>query len=255
MTEIKLSVVIITFNEEKNIGRCLEAAKKVADEIVVVDSYSTDQTKNICLSHGVRFVEHAFEGYVQQKNYANSQASNPYILNLDADEVLSDELIQSILQVKKNWTHDGYMINRITNYCGKWIKHGGWYPDPKLRLYDVRKGKWEGQNLHEKFVLYNEAHIGKLKGDLLHYSYHSIKQHIDQFNKFTEIAAQTEAQNGRKIGIIKIIFYPIWKFKRDYFFKLGFMDGYYGFVIAAISAFASFVKYVKIREWKKNKAI
>ena len=124
MTEkIKLSVVIITFNEEKNIARCLEAAKPIADEIVVVDSFSKDKTKEICLSYGVKFVEHAFEGHIQQKNYAITEASSPYVLSLDADEVLSEELQKSIANAKNNWQYDGYYINRVTNYCGKWIKH------------------------------------------------------------------------------------------------------------------------------------
>ncbi len=252
MTEAKLSVVIITFNEEKNIARCLEAAQKVAEEIIVVDSFSTDKTKEICLSFGVKFYEHAFEGYVKQKNYANSLATCPYILNLDADEVLSEKLIQSIRQFKAKPLSDGCYLNRITNYCGKWIKHGGWYPDKKLRLWYATKGRWEGINLHEKLVLDEGCTTITLDGDLLHYSYDSIKQHLDQINKFTEIAAETEAKQGRKINICKLILYPIWKFTRDYLIKLGFLDGYYGFIVAAISAFASFIKYAKIRQYRKN---
>ncbi len=253
MTNITLSVVVITYNEEKNITRCLEAAQKVADEIIVVDSFSTDRTKEICLSYHVRFYEHPFEGYVKQKNFANSLASGTYILNLDADEVLSDELIQSILKIKENPTYEGYYLNRITNYCGKWIKHGGWYPDKKLRLWYAPKGRWEGINLHERLVLDENCKTTTLKGDLLHYSYYSIQQHLDQINRFTEIAAKTEAQHGRNINLLKLFVYPIWKFKRDYIFKLGFLDGYYGFIIAVLSAFASFVKYIKIREYRKHK--
>jgi glycosyltransferase involved in cell wall biosynthesis len=252
MTEIKLSVVIITYNEEQNIAKCLEAAKKVADEIIVVDSYSIDKTKEICISYGVKFYEHQFEDYVTQKNFAASLASYQYILNIDADEVLSDKLIKSILEVKKNWTCDGYYVNRLTNYCGKWIKHGGWYPDKKLRLWYAPKGKWEGKKLHERLILEENSKIGYLKGDLLHYSYKSINQHINQLNKFTEIAAQTEALENRKITFLHIYIFPTWKFIKDYIIKLGFLDGYYGFVIAIISAFASFIKYTKIKEYKKT---
>jgi glycosyltransferase involved in cell wall biosynthesis len=249
MTEtIKLSVVIITYNEEKNMVRCIESVGKVADEIVVVDSFSTDKTKEICLSYGVKFIEHAFEGYVQQKNYANSQATYPHILSVDADEVLTDELIKSILAIKQNWEFDGYYLNRITNYCGKWIKHGGWYPDKLLRLWYAPKGQWMGINLHEHFEMKEGCRTSILKGDLRHYSYYSIEQHIAQVNKFTEIAAKTDFESGRRISRCKLIFYPIWKFKRDYIFRLGFLDGYYGFVIAVISAFAAFAKYAKIRE-------
>lgn len=255
MTEkIKLSVVIITFNEEKNIARCLEAAKPVADEIVVVDSFSKDKTKEICLSYGVKFVEHAFEGHIQQKNYAITQASSPYILSLDADEVLSVELQKSVAEAKNNWQFDGYYINRVTNYCGKWIKHGGWYPDKKLRLWYAPKGQWAGINPHDRFDMQEECNTSELKGDLLHYSYHSIYQHIEQINKFTEIAAKADVERGRKVTFCGMVFKSIWKFKRDYIFKGGFMDGYYGLIVAVISAFAAFAKYAKIREiWKEKK--
>src|ERR1035437_3751774 len=131
---IQLSVVIITYNEEYNIARCLESVKTIADDIVVIDSFSTDKTKEICESAGVRFVQHKFEGHIEQKNWAITQAKFPHILSLDADEALDGTLIKSILEVKNNWKYDGYYMNRLTNYCGKWIYHCGWYPDRKLRL-------------------------------------------------------------------------------------------------------------------------
>ena len=139
--EVQISAVIITFNEEKNIERCLQSLQGIVDEIVVVDSFSKDQTKSICEKYNVKFVEHAFEGHIEQKNYAITQASYPYVLSLDADEALDETLKSSILKVKKNWTHDGYSMNRLTNYCGSWIKHCGWYQDTKLRLWDARKGE------------------------------------------------------------------------------------------------------------------
>ena len=148
-----ISVVIITFNEEKNIGRCLESVKNIADEIVVLDSFSTDKTEEICLQHGASFFQHPFDGHIEQKNRAITYATYPHILSLDADEVLSPELEQSIKAVKENWQADGYYFNRLTNYCGKWIRHCGWYPDRKLRLWDSRKGKWGGVNPHDKYML------------------------------------------------------------------------------------------------------
>ncbi len=151
--EVRISAVIITFNEERNIGRCLESLVGVADEIVVVDSYSTDRTEEICKSFDAKFIRHRFFGHIEQKNWAILQASSPYILSLDADETLSDELRKSILQVKKDWTHDGYNFNRLTNYCGKWIRHTSWYPARKLRLWDSRKGHWGGYNPHDRFLL------------------------------------------------------------------------------------------------------
>jgi glycosyltransferase involved in cell wall biosynthesis len=128
----KISVVIITYNEEKDIGRCLDAVKDVADDIVVVDSFSTDRTEEICKEKGARFVQHKFEGHIQQKNWAITQARYPHVLSLDADEVVSERLQKEILKVKENWQADGYYFNRMTNYCGKWIKHCGWYPDRKI---------------------------------------------------------------------------------------------------------------------------
>ena len=159
----KLSVVIITFNEERNIGRCIESVREVADEIVVVDSFSTDKTRAICEKHGVNFIEHAFDGHIQQKNFAITQAKFPHQLSLDADEALSEDLKTEILKIKNDWRYDSYRMNRLTNYCGKWIHHCGWYPDTKLRLYDSTKGVWGGVNPHDKFELNPGSKVGFLK--------------------------------------------------------------------------------------------
>ena len=140
---IQLSVVIITYNEERNIARCLDSIKEIADEIIVVDSYSIDKTVEICKSYSAKVFQHKFEGHIQQKNYALEKTSFYFALSLDADEVLSDELRKSIASVKSDWKYDGYEMNRLTNYCGAWIRHGGWYPDRKIRLFDKRKGKMD----------------------------------------------------------------------------------------------------------------
>lgn len=170
---VKISVAIITFNEEKNIERCIRSVQEIADEIVVVDSHSTDKTKDICLNLGVNFIENMFEGYVEQIKFTLTQVSYDCVLSIDADEALSDELKDSILDVKRNWTHDGYFFNRLTNYCGRWIRHCGWYPDKKLRLYDKNKGAWQGVNPHYAFKMNENANAQHIRGDLLHYSYHS----------------------------------------------------------------------------------
>jgi glycosyltransferase involved in cell wall biosynthesis len=252
--KVNISAVIITLNEEKNIERCLLSAKEVADDIVVVDSFSKDRTEEICLKHNVRFIRHEFTGHIEQKNWAITQAKYPYILSLDADEVLSETLKKSILAVKENWQADGYYFNRLTNYCGKWVRHCGWYPDRKFRLWDSRKGGWKGVNPHDCYKMKPGAIIQFLKGDILHYSYYSIREHIEQVNKFTEIAAQENFKSGKKFNFFQLLFNPVWKFKRDYIFKGGFLDGYYGFVICFISAGATFLKYVKLRElWKEEK--
>lgn len=257
--KIKLSVVIITFNEERNIGRCIDSVKDIADDIVVVDSFSTDRTKEICLEKGVRFVEHAFEGHIQQKNWAITQAKYPHILSLDADEAPDDTLKRSIIDVKENFTADGYSFNRLTNYCGSWIHHCGWYPDVKLRLWDSRKGKWTGLNPHDEFVLEDGCKTEHLKGNLLHYSYYTREDHLKQIAKYTEILGQSMYDAGRRTNPVMIILATIFKFIRDYFIKAGFLDGKAGFNISWLSAGATYKKYRKLwrlqKEAKKKLAV
>ncbi|RLD77314.1 MAG: glycosyltransferase family 2 protein, partial [Bacteroidetes bacterium] len=149
----KLSAVIITQNEEQNIGRCIDSLKGVADDIVVVDSGSTDNTEAICKEKGARFFYNKWEGYIEQKNFANDLAEHKYILSVDADEALSGQLRDSILEAKESLKADGYEMNRLTNYCGTWIRHGGWYPDRKLRLFHRDKFEWGGEKIHEAMVM------------------------------------------------------------------------------------------------------
>ncbi len=249
----KLTAVIITYNEEQNIKRCLRSLQHIADEIVIVDSYSTDQTEKIALEFDkVRFFKHEWQGYSAQKNWANSLASNDLIFSIDADEVVSPELEKSILNVKTTAKPgEAFVVTRLTNYCGRWIRHSGWYPDKKLRIWFRNEGRWEGM-LHEKVVFDRTPAIKELKGDLLHYSYHSISQHLQQIDKFTDIGAAEAFERGKRSSLFKAVYKSVWKFVRDYFIKLGFLDGYYGFVICYLSSVATFVKYVKLKElWKR----
>lgn len=248
----RVSVVIITLNEEKNIERCLRSVEGLTDDIVVVDSGSDDLTASICHSFGVRFYTKEWAGYTEAKNYANSLAKYPLILSLDADEALSDELKKSIHEVLGNQKASAYSMNRCTNYCGKWIKHGGWYPDKKIRLFNYDEGTWSESLIHETIVLKNGAPVVHLKGDLLHYSYHSIADHVAQANRFTDLTAQKAFTEHKRSTIMHILFNPVVKFKKDYFFKAGFLDGYYGFVICSISAFATFLKYTKLRQLNRQ---
>ena len=251
---IKLSVVIITYNEEKNIGRCLNSVRNIADEIIVVDSFSTDSTEAICREAGTRFIQHPFEGHIEQKNYAIGQASWPHILSLDADEALTGALEQEILNIKSNWKSDGYYINRLTNYCGHWVRYCGWYPDQKLRLWDSRKGEWGGVNPHDKFIMQKGASTGHINADLLHYSFYTIEQHVRLVNFFSEFAAKTLFDKGKNVSLAYILISPVAKFFRDFFLKRGFMDGYYGLVLCVISSYAKFLKYAKLRSmWLQRK--
>ncbi len=244
---LKISAVIITFNEQKNIERCLKSVVNVVDEIVVVDSFSTDETKEICLKYNVVFIEHKFDGHIEQKNWAITQANYPYILSLDADECLDEKLTSSILSVKQNWKFDGYKMNRLTNYCGKWIKHCGWYPDTKLRLWDSRKGAWGGMNPHDEYKMQEGSSVGFLDGDILHYSYYTIEEHQKQSDYFSTIAAKAYFKKGKKATFFHLIFSPLIKFIQAYFLKLGFLDGKYGFAICKISSLEKYYKYSKLR--------
>jgi glycosyltransferase involved in cell wall biosynthesis len=249
----KLSVTIITLNEERNIARCLESLKDVADEIVVVDSFSSDRTKEICLFHGVKFIENKWPGYAKQKNFAHQNVSNDLVLSLDADESLSPELYASIKEMKKDPADNLYMFRRLTNYCGKWIRHCGWYPDKKLRIYNRNECHWEG-NVHEELIYPEGKKIVLLDGDCRHYSFYSISEHRKQSDNFTTLAAQKAFEKGERSNLFLILFAPVFKFVQSYFIKLGILDGYYGFIVCRISAHATFMKYVKLRRlWKKSK--
>lgn len=248
----KLSVVIITYNEESDIGRCLNSVIDIADEIVVVDSYSTDNTELICRQAGAKFYQHKFEGYIEQKNYALTLAANDYILSLDADEALDNELRHSISVAKQDFKYDGYFMNRLTNYCGKWIRHGAWYPDRKLRLFNRQKGNWAGVNPHDSYELKANTSKNRLKGDILHYSYNSIESHIAQFNKFTSLSAIEMHKNGQQAGLLKIYLSPCINFVKGFFLRMGFLDGFYGTMICFINAFATYIKYIKLRQLSKG---
>ena len=251
---VKISVVIITFNEERNLARCLDSVKTIADEIVVADSNSTDNTIAIGHKYGAKVVQHAFTGYADQKNFATQQASNNWILSLDADEEVTDELAQSILKVKEAPEYHVYQMPRLTNYCGQWIKHCGWYPDKQTRLYDRTKGQWANKQVHEYWQMNNEQDKkGTLKGDLLHYSFATINEHLKKIDRYTELAAREAVANGRDAGFFKIRVSPRWHFISEYFFRLGFLDGFYGYIICKLSAHAAFLKYTRIRLYNREK--
>jgi len=253
--KVHISAVIITFNEERNIERCLESLQDVVDEIVVVDSYSSDRTEEICRSHNAVFIKHRFQGHIQQKNWAVLQASHPYVLSLDADEALSKELKDSILKVKNNWSHDGYYFNRLTSYCGKWIRHTSWYPSRKLRLWDSRMGYWGGINPHDKYLLNRGSTSKFIKGDLLHYSYYTMNEHLLQINSFSSIMARSYFAQGRRVSFLGIVFRPIWRFLKDFIILRGFMDGFFGYIVSKNSAYEVFLKYAKLRNLYREEKI
>ena len=242
----KLSVVIICFNEEKNIARCIDSVADIADEILILDSYSTDQTVSIAESRGAIVKQETFKGFIQKKNKAVELASNDFVLSLDADEALDPVLCRSIREAKEKYTHRAYRMNRCSNYCGKFIRHGSWYPDAKIRLFDRRVAHWGGTNPHDRIILGKEMRIEHLKGDILHYSYDTISAHVIQNNKLSTLAAESLFAEGKKTYLFNIFLRPFWAFFVSYIARAGFLDGLYGFVIAIQIAHMTFLKHAKL---------
>lgn len=248
-----ISAAIITFNEERNIGRCLESLQGIADEIVVVDSLSTDATKRICEGFGVKWVDQQFLGYIEQKNFAIEQTSYDYVLSLDADEALDGTLKQSILQAKKEGlTADSYKMNRCTSFCGRWIKHGTWYPDRKIRLFNKQKAKWAGTNPHDRIEIDPNASCQYIKGDILHYSYSNLEEVMAQGNKFTTIQAKAMYDKGKRSSMFKLVVNPAVAFFSGYILKGGFLDGADGFMLARTIAYQTMLKYAKLMHLQKQ---
>lgn len=251
---LKLSGVIITFNEERNIERCLQSLVNVVDEIVVVDSYSTDNTKAICERYNVKFIDQEFLGYIEQKNFALTQASYNYVVSLDGDEALSETLQQSIIDLKSNWQYDGYYANRFNNFCGQWIKYSDWYPNKKLRVFDKTKAEWKGINPHDNVQLHDKnAKTGHLKGDILHWTYQTYEEMDKKTQYFSTIAAKAYYDKDKTAPFWKLIWNPSWAFFKAYILRLGFLDGKNGLRICYQTWKITYLKYKKLRElYSKN---
>ncbi len=240
-----MSVVICTKNEERNIERCLKAASPVADEIIVMDSFSTDQTESICKRfEKVTFYQTQWLGFSNTKNKANELAKSDYILSLDADEVLSDEIQQEILELK-NRLSGYYQINRKTNYCGKWIHYSGWFPDRHVRLFPKKGSTWSEDLVHEKLIFDQNQKISDLKGLVYHYSVTDLSDHLNKISKYSELAAKKLAGRHPISLVISMLLNPIFRFFRHYIVKLGFLDGFAGVQISILSAYSVFLKYKK----------
>jgi glycosyltransferase involved in cell wall biosynthesis len=250
-----LSAVIITLNEERNIRRCLDSLVGVADEVVVLDSFSTDATERICREYDfVRFEQRQWAGYSDSKNYANSLARFPYIFSLDADEALSPELTAAILTAKKNGFEGVYVVNRKTNYCGTWIHHSGWYPDFKIRIFPKATTKWVGAFVHEELEFAESMRETRLLGDLYHYSYYDYVDHRARADKYSLLTAQKMHAAGKKAGPLKPYLSALARFFSMYILKLGFLDGHAGWKIATISAQSNIVKYKTLRQLNREHA-
>lgn len=245
---LKISAVIITYNEAANICRCIDSVKDVVDEIVVVDSFSKDATPELAKAKGVVFLQHPFTSHREQKNVALAHASHDYILSLDADEYLSSELRESIRHAKTTGTFSAYSMNRLSSWGGKWVRHGNWYPDRKIRLWDRRLGKWGGDNPHEKVILdASVKDVCLLRGDLFHNGYKNAQDALQKIQKYSDIFAQ-ENRFKRKSSMWQMMIHPTFAFFKSFVIKRGFLDGFEGLMVAAASSSHAFYKYAKLYE-------
>ncbi len=259
LSQNPISACIICFNEEDNIRRCLESLKWVKDsggEIIVVDSYSTDRTVEICHKFTDKVYQNEWPGYVNQKNYALSLASNEWVLSLDADEMISTQARDEIIKEWKNNGYevfDGYYFRRHTYYLGKWINHGGWYPDYKLRLFRKSKGRWGGNDPHDRVIMHKSALLKKFQGEILHFTYKNISHQLKTIDRFSDAALESLLGQKNIITFFNLLFRPPVKFLETYFWKAGFLDGLPGFIIAILSSYYVFIKYAKLWEFRKDK--
>jgi glycosyltransferase involved in cell wall biosynthesis len=243
---MKISATIVTLNEERNIARAV-ASLGCADEIVVVDSGSSDQTRSIAAGLGACVIEESWRGYAGQKNYAAARAAHDWILSLDADESVTEALGKEILEVKKNGPRfDGYTFPRLAHYLGRWIRHSGWYPDRKVRLYHRGRAQWVGEYVHESVRV--NGTVGELQGDLLHFTCDSLTQHLRTLDRYTTLAAQEVRARGEEVTFRRLSIDPAWTFVRTYVMQRGFLDGPEGLAIAWMAALYTFLKYAKARE-------
>ncbi len=242
----KLSVYMITYNNERTIERALRSATW-ADEIVVVDSFSSDKTAEICRRFANKVVQREWPGHRDQYQYAVDLTTHPWVLFVDADEEVSPELAQEIRRIvdANGEGMDGYIGYRRTYYLGRWIRHGGWYPDCEVRLYRRDKGRWEG-GLHAKAVV--DGKVGSLKNQYLHYNYRDISDQVQTIDKYSRIAAEDMLRDGEKVSFFKLCFHPPFRFIKEYLFKSGFRDGVPGFIIIMSTMFYVFIKYAKLWE-------
>lgn len=240
-----LSVVVISKNEERNIRRCLESVA-FADEIILIDSQSVDNTRNIAEEFGAKIYSPEWNGFGPAKQEGVRRASHNWILSIDADEVVSPELKDEIIKILgAESKFSGYYVPRCTNFIGRWIRHSGWYPDYVLRLFDKTKGNFNDAYVHEKVVVSGET--DRLKNDLLHYSYPTMEDYFDKFNYYTTVGAEELYKKGKKASWGKILIKPLAQFIKQFILKAGFLDGVEGFLISFLSAVAVMVKYTKLR--------
>jgi glycosyltransferase involved in cell wall biosynthesis len=247
---VKLTVTVITRNEAANIQAALESVAW-ADEIVVVDSLSADETVAIAKRYATRVEVRAWEGYSAQKNFAASLASNDWILSLDADERVTPALAQEIRELlQREPEARGYRISRVTYYLGRWLHSTDWYPDYQLRLYDRRCGKWNARRVHESFEL--DGKPGQLQHHIEHFAYRDVSDHVTSIDHYTTLIAEQWREEGRRTNVLALVVHPPVAFLRNYVLRLGFRDGVPGFLVSALNSYYVFMKLVKLWELQRG---
>lgn len=244
--KLPISVYVLTFNNLRTIERCLKSLSW-AEELVVVDSGSTDGTFDVCKQYTDKACQVAWKGHRDQYQYAADLTTGEWIMFVDADEEVSPELVEEIRVKLKDGAEgvDGFFVYRRTYYLGRWIRYGGWYPDGEIRLYRRDKGRWEGA-LHAKVVV--NGSVSTLKGQYLHYTYRDISDQIQTIDKYSRIAAEDMVQSGKKFSLFKLLFHPPFRFFKEYVLKSGFRDGLPGLIIVVSTMFYVFIKYAKLWE-------
>ncbi|MCG8333103.1 MAG: glycosyltransferase family 2 protein [Proteobacteria bacterium] len=249
INNIYISAAVITLNEEKNIRDCLTSLSWV-DEIIVVDSLSPDKTKEIAESMGAKVIDQAFLGHVKQKQLAVDSCTHDWVIALDADERVTDSLRDEIASLFRNTNESdllhGYSVARKSFHLGRWIMHGGWYPDRNIRLFNRKAGYWTGTNPHD--VITVEGKAGHLKSALEHYVFNDLKHNVQTNNSYSSISARILFEENKKPSLLKLLFKPFGKFIETYVVKRGFLDGMPGFIIAVGAAYSMFLKYAKLWE-------
>ena len=245
--KLPVTAVIICHNAARTIGRCLETLAKVAEEVIVLDSDSDDGTKEICLEYGVKLVNQPFLGYSATKNLGNEMARHDWILSIDADEVLSDELIASLRNVSLS-PGTVYALDRLTEFCGRWIYHCGWYPEWKGRLFNRKEVFWKDELVHETLHIPEHTKVVRLRGKLLHYSFADEQDHLKRMEKYARLGAEELFRKGRRTPLWKKYLSPPARFIRTYFLKLGLLDGKAGWIISKRNAWMVWKRYQLLDE-------
>ncbi|HVW85090.1 MAG TPA: glycosyltransferase family 2 protein [Bryobacteraceae bacterium] len=242
---MKISATIVTLNEERNIARAIESLRCV-DEIVIVDSGSVDGTVEVAQRLGARVIHEPWRGYAGQKNFASERASYEWILSLDADEAVTEALEAEILELKKEGPRfDAYAMPRLAQYLGRWIRHGGWYPDKKIRLFHRNRARWVGEYVHES--VHVDGVLGELQGDLLHFTCDSLSAHLRTLDRYTQLAARELLSRNQHVPLRRLMFDPAWTIFRTYVLRRGFLDGAQGIAIAWMAGLYTFLKYARAR--------